>query len=561
MTPDVQKLLKPLPSDTSRDQDPRDTDAYAQMNLEIGKLASLTAESLPNWSRIEQLASDYLEKQSKDYLVASWLSEAWTQRYELKGVAAGLALMAGITEHYWDTAIPPVKRLRGRRNAISWWTDRVNQLLEKQTDDTITAELSESLVKAAKDLDELLAIKDPDASSLLTLIGQLQRIPIEQPPLAEQAPPVEQPKPSEQAPAPDATTENSDPPESAGTLPNPAPATQATPSELPPTTASSTITAPEVPDGKLEINSLSDLTSLLRPIQEYIARVAPALFEYDHANPLSIQFTRFAARAHISEMPPAENGQTAISPPAVAISDAFERVSNSKNAEGLIEFCESRIREYPFWLDLDYQSAKGYRSLGPSGAKMRDTIIDLLLNFLRRMPGIEHYSFSDGTPFARTETIAWIERCRQERSGQGPADAFGLAKQEATSLLSDGKVDEAIGILQAFISNTRSQRDQFRARLTLVELNLEQAGQANALSLVQPLTDDCLRLNLDQWEPELANQAWQLSACIAQKLLNSVDESIPVAVRERSHKAFDEAIAHLAALDFGAAAQFTKTIN
>ncbi|HEY7803661.1 MAG TPA: type VI secretion system protein TssA [Orrella sp.] len=546
MTPDVQKLLQPLPPDAPGGQDPRDTDTYAQMSLEIDKLASLTAETLPNWSRIEQLASDYLEKQSKDYLVASWLSEAWTRRYELSGVAAGLTLIAGITAHYWDTAIPPVKRLRGRRNAISWWTDRVNQLLEKQTDDTITAELSESLVKAAKDLDELLAIKDPDANSMLTLIGHLERIPVEQPPAVEQVP------------STDATAHNAPPEPSTGALTDPTSTAQATPNQPPETTAGTAPALPQVPEGKLEIKSLSDLTSLLRPVQDYIARVGPALFDFDHANPLSIQFTRFAARAHISEMPPAENGQTAISPPAVAISDAFERISNSKNAEGQIEFCESRIREYPFWLDLDYHSAKGYRSLGPSGAKMRDTIIDLLLNFLRRMPGIEHYSFSDGTPFARTETIAWIERCRQERSGQGPVDAFGLTRQEANSLLSDGKTQEALGVLQTFISNTRSQRDQFRARLALVELNLEQADQANALSLVQPLTDDCLRLNLDQWEPELANQAWQLSARIAQQLLKSDDPSIPLAVRDRYQKAFDEAIVHLASLDFESAAQFTK---
>lgn len=544
MTPDVQKLLEPLPPDVSEDKDPRDTDTYAQMNLEIDKLASLTAETLPNWSRIEQLGSDYLEKQSKDYLVASWLSEAWTRRYELNGVLAGLTLMAGITRDYWDTAIPPVKRLRGRRNAIAWWTDRVNELLEKQTEDTITADLSEALINAAKELDDLLATKDPEANSLLTLISHLQRIPVEQPP------------PVEQTPEPDSAAHTSaSEPTSAITAASAV--QQVAPSQSPETTPGTAPALPLAPEGKLEIKSLSDLATLLRPVQDYIARVGPALFDFDHANPLSIQFTRFSARAHISEMPSAQNGQTAISPPAVAISDAFERISSSKNAEGVIEFCESRIREYPFWLDLDYQSAKGYRSLGPSGARMRDTIIDLLLNFLRRMPGIEHYSFSDGTPFARTETIAWIERCRQERSGQGPADAFGLTRQEANSLLSDGKTPEALGVLQTFISNTRSQRDQFRARLALVEITLEQASQTNALSLVEPLTGDCLRLNLDQWEPELASQAWQLRARVAQQLLNNDDPSIPGTLRERYQRALEEAIAHLAALDFEVAAKFT----
>ena len=541
MTPDVDKLLQALPPEASTDPDPRDSEAFAQMNQEIDKLASLTAESLPNWSRIEQLGSDYLQTQAKDYLVASWLAEAWTHRYELQGIANGLTLLAGITEHHWEQAIPPVKRLRGRRNAIAWWTDRVTQLLENQLEETITVELSETLIKAAKDLDELLALKDPDANSLLGLIGHLQRIPVEQP--AAAAPTQESPT---EVAATDATTST---PGDDG----PAPISN----EKPSTQNHATLAVPST-DGKIEINSLDDLTTYLRPVQDYVAHIGPALFDFDHTHPLSIQLTRFAARAHIGEMPPSTNGQTAISPPAIAIMDAFEKISSSKNAEGLIEFCESRVREYPFWIDLDYQSAKGCTALGPSGVRMRDTIIDLVLNFLNRLPGIEQYSFSDGTPFAKAETLAWIERCRQERLGQGPADAFGHTKQEASSLLSDGKPNEAIDVLHGFIIATRSQRDQFRARTMLVEISLDQIGYTNALALVQPLIEDCLRLNLDQWEPELASQAWQLSARAAHQILNSSDQAITSTVRERHQNALDQAIAHLAGIDFAVATHLSS---
>ena len=549
MTLDVEGLLKPLPPEAASGDDPRESDSFAQMSAEIDKLSSLTAESLPNWSRVEQLASTHLKTQAKDYLVASWLSEAWVRRYELNGLAAGLTLLAGITREHWDTAVPPVKRLRGRRNAIAWWIDRVKQHLEKQTDDDIPIELSEALVGAAKQLDELLAQKDPDADSLLSLISLLQRIPVK--PQAPAAP-EEQPDSGEDVNSP------------AMAPPNDVDAAQDTSGSTPSQHRTAASGKPSLAiatseDTKIEINSLDDLSAVLRPVQDYISLVGPALFSFDHTNPLSIQFTRFAARAHISEMPLATGGQTAISPPAIAILDAFEKISSSKNAEGLIEFCESRVREYPFWIDLDYHSAKGFSALGPSGARMRDTIIDLMLNFLRRMPGIEHFSFSDGTPFAQADTLAWIERCRQERSGQGPADAFGQAKQEANALLSDGKPREAMGLLQEFISGTRSQRDQFRARLVLIEMCLEQATHANPLALVKPLTYDCQRLGLDQWEPELATQAWQLSARAARQGLSSSDQTITDGVHGRYQEALEEAVAHLAALDFEAATKFNAS--
>ena len=550
MTPHADDLLKPLSSEATATQDPREGENFAQMNLEIDKLSSLTAQSLPDWSRVEQLACGYLQSEAKDYLVASWLSEAWTQQYDLNGICAGLTLLAGLTEQYWDTALPPVKRLRGRRNAIAWWIDRVTQRLERPSDTLITSQLSESLVKAAKDLDELLASKDPDADSLRPLISHLQRIPVQ-----EEAP-AAAPAAPEQTDTPDATA--SDAPAAETTSP---PKTAEQPPSAPAVAAASPpkAVAQPVEDTEIEIHSLDDLGPLLRPVQNQITLVGSALLQFDPTNPLSIQFTRFAARAHISELPMATGGQTAIAPPAVAIVDAFEKISQSKNAEGLIAFCESRVREYPFWLDLDYQSAKGFSALAAGGARMRETLIDLMLGFLKQLPGIEHLTFSDGTPFAQPETLAWIERCRQERTGQSPVDAFEQAKQEAQGLLADGKATQAVAVLQAFMNGTRSHRDQFRARLAIVEIGLDQTVPPHPLALVQQLTDDCETRLLDQWEPELATAAWQLSARVAQQGLSGAEQFMSPTTAACYQAALDKAIAHLTTLDYALAMRYATT--
>lgn len=543
MSLDVDLLLQPLsqPSDGS---DPRESDRFTETEREIDKLSSLSGEAIPNWQRVEQLACEYLTQQSKDYLVASWLAQAWTERHAMLGVNAGLGLLAGLTDQFWNTAIPPVARLRGRRNAMLWWIDRASDWLEKQTDLAIGAELAEQMLGNAKRLDTLLAEKDPEAPSLAKLISQIQRIPVEQPAVVA---PTQNEAPVTEVSTDDASSGNTS---TAAAAPAAAAATP---------TASATV-APKafVAPATTEINSIDDVVTLLKPAQDYIGQIGPALFAFDHAHPLSIYLSRFAARASIFEIPAATNGQTAIAAPPVAIVDAFEKISNSKNAQGLVEFCESRIRAFPFWLDLDYHAARGFAMMGSAGAKMRDAIIDMMLAFADRLPGIEQFSFSSGMPFASLETITWIKQCRQERSGSGPQDAFNDIRTQAMAQVTEGQTDEAIEILQNYLANNRSGREQFRARLALVELVLGQDAQADLLSLTEPLIEDCQRLDLDQWEPELASQAWALKVRAARQVVMSTNTEIDANRRSVARQEMEVAIKHLSVVDFAAASKLSQ---
>jgi type VI secretion system protein VasJ len=522
------------------------------MEREIDKLTSLTADSLPNWSRVEQLACEFLSQQSKDYLVASWLAEAWTQRYAMPGVSAGLGLLAGLTEKFWEQGIPPVARLRGRRNAILWWIERVTAWLEEHTDLAIGADLAQKMMAYAKSLDAMMAEKDPDAPSLVGLISHLQRIPVESPAIAPvAAPATEADTSNDPTSANDASTEASTPPKAAATTP------QNAPTKTAPSPSGGAIPAPVFSD-VIEINSYDDVIRLLKPAQDYIARIGPALFAFDHVHPLAIYLTRFAARASIFEIPPATAGKTAISPPPVAIVDAFEKISSSKNPQGLIEFCESRIRAFPFWLDLDYQAARGFAMMGSAGAAMREGIIDMVFAFIGRLPNIEQFTFSDGMPFANLETITWIKQCRQERSGAGSADAFDEIRTHAQARSAEGQLDQAQEILQQYISASRSQREQFRARLVLVQMVLAQNPQADLLALVEPLIDECARLDLDRWEPDLASQAWELRVRAARQVIASNNTDIDIERRTWAREQMDIALKHLSVVDFKAATRLAS---
>jgi len=536
---DIDLLLQNLP-DSTKAEEPRESSFFAEMEREIDKLSSLSSDRQPNWTRVEQLACEFLSQQSKDYLVASWLSEAWTQRHAMLGVDAGIGLFAGLSEKFWQQSIPPVTRLRGRRNAMLWWIDRLCDWLEKQTDIAIGADLAEKMIANAKSLDAAIAEKDPEAPSLVRMLSLLQRIPVEQP----------QAMPASELSLSSAATE---PANSSSTQPSTALA--GSQSSTSSTLASvSSLKAPSF-SGTIEINSLDDVVRLLKPAQDYISQIGPALFAFDHAHPLAIYLTRFAARASIFDIPPASNGQTVIAPPPVSIVDAFEKVTGSKNAIGLVEFCESRVRAYPYWLDMDYQSARGFAMMGSAGVKMREAVIDMLLSFVNRLPNIEQFAFSDGMPFASLETLTWIKQCREERSGHVHQDAFGEIRSQAQAQVSEGQYEQGQHILHDYIHGNRSGREHFRARLMLVQMYLTQDPQADVLSFVEPLVDDCMRIKLDQWEPELASQAWELKVRAARQVMLSTRADIDADRRSMAQREYEIALKHLSSVDFIAASR------
>ncbi|MFN6998613.1 MAG: type VI secretion system protein TssA [Elioraea tepidiphila] len=60
----------------------------------------------PQWRTIEDLAAKALESQSKDLEVASWYTEALLRHHGFDGLAAGIKVMHGLVDAFWDTIYP-----------------------------------------------------------------------------------------------------------------------------------------------------------------------------------------------------------------------------------------------------------------------------------------------------------------------------------------------------------------------------------------------------------------------------------------------------------------------
>ncbi len=538
MTLDITPLLHPVSEAEPAGQEARSSEAYETVAAEIEKLTSLSGASPIDWGLIEQEGAKILATESKDFMLAAWVSAAWLERHKTEGLKAGLQLHAGLVEAFWETGFPPVKRLRGRRNALSWWLERVTDWLGSQTLPPLAPETHRAIVEAATRLDQLLADNDPEAPPLSNLVRQLKSLDVLE-------------SPAEAPAKQDASTASQESVSTAG------PPTVPPPAQAPSTEKSPVNHSALAPPGTAPINSLDDIIAALTPVAQHLEPLSAALLTLDRFHPLAIEIGRFAARAALLEAPPSQNGATALMPPPVAIVDALQTVCGTGNADGIIEFCESRILTFPFWLDLDCQSARGYGMLGEPGARMRNIIIKNALAFTERLPGIEQLTFSDGTPFANDVTRQWLDECRASASGSGPTDNVGQALQQAKKAIVDGAQEQALALYQSIIQGTHAGRDQLRARIALAQLFMTTRGDADPVPFVQSLADDCQTYNLALWEPGLASKAWQTVSSACKQALALPAPREDNAKLEHYRQLHALSLRQLARIDFPAALRYS----
>lgn len=112
----VASLLNPLPGDAPAGRWMRYERAYA----EISKAREEDDPSLPmgewerpqiraDWREVAANCRQLLAQDSKDFQVAAWLCEAWVRLYRLDGLHAGLDLINGMLEQYWQNGWPAIE--------------------------------------------------------------------------------------------------------------------------------------------------------------------------------------------------------------------------------------------------------------------------------------------------------------------------------------------------------------------------------------------------------------------------------------------------------------------
>lgn len=93
---------------------------YEAVTARIGALRLEDDASLPqgewqhplrraDWKEVAALCEQALREQGKDFQIAAWLCEAWTQIHGLAGLRHGAGLLAGLVQRFWEDAWPRIE--------------------------------------------------------------------------------------------------------------------------------------------------------------------------------------------------------------------------------------------------------------------------------------------------------------------------------------------------------------------------------------------------------------------------------------------------------------------
>lgn len=482
----------PIPGSQPAGTDVRADARFEALQDEIAKLTTPGAGVI-DWNRVAQLGGVLLAEKGKDLLVASYVGAAATQQADLPGLVIGLEIMADLVEQHWEAMSPPLARLRGRRNAVQWLLDRLDQWGQDarwEQGAPVPATLMQSLQAQAARLDEALRTRDEESPSLRPLRQWLDRLPVEEP--APAPAPVTAPVAAPTPPSADAAT--------------PAAARAAAPSH----TARAVPVPPPLaaPDGDLE----QALTRALEQLNPF----ADLLMDADPYDPRAYRLGRFANWAGLQQLPPATDGRTHLPPPISQVVDAWARVNApDADADAAVRFAEAQLPAFPLWLDLQSLSASALARLGQTAAQHEVEAATRAL--LARLPGLEALSFSSGMPFANGETLTWLaglgSAAPSSEAGAGAAPAraaragIDSTVAQARSLAANGELDAAVALLQKTLDQTSdaAQALQLRTRLCLL-LSEHLPGRVPG-AFADELLAQVRRHELAHWDPALALDA------------------------------------------------------
>jgi type VI secretion system protein VasJ len=475
--------VSPIPGDKPAGEDARYEPEYALVLAEIEKLSFSGQGETASWPLIAEKAEVILSEKSKDIQIAVYLAVALLHTDGMEGLLSGVRLLTGLLGTYWETAWPPLKRLRGRANALDWWRERVAACLQEQAEQnaSLSPELQKRLPEALNALDAILRSRLPDAAPLRSLTTGVERLGSQQP---------------SGAPAPPERQAREVPP----SVPLPVPAIAEA--------------ARAVSGDAREAEGTDDPAALRRHFVEAGQLYLAAALRAEPAGATLWRISRLLLWSSLTALPSAENKQTLLpAPDREALALARQKLEAGKALEAAFA-AEDFFALAPLCLDTQDCIFKALSALGPQFAEAAQAVREESARLIARLPGLEALSFADGSPFASPPAVAWLHDAlstirpgREESKAEQSAGAKSPARllDEARALLAQNRLSEALDHLDAAKADSPSENLHFKiAQLCL----LCDAGKSEvALALAEALLEEASAHDLDAWDPRLALDA------------------------------------------------------
>lgn len=172
---DLERLLTPIPGASPAGVSLRYEGTYSKIqearredDATLPQGVWETKLKVADWRAAITLASDALEKRSKDLQIAIWLAEAWLNRHGFPGIAPGLELSAKLLARFWDTCFPDLDDDGDARvNLVEWMDDTFGRKIRIIP---FTGDTASGATYTLEDWEAALQIDRPGARSRVPIL-------------------------------------------------------------------------------------------------------------------------------------------------------------------------------------------------------------------------------------------------------------------------------------------------------------------------------------------------------------------------------------------------------
>jgi len=461
--------VEPIPGENPAGQDIQLDDDFNQLRQEIAKLESVSGETVA-WSEVIERATRILGGKSKHLQVASYLCLALFEKNGYAGLLSGLNICHGLVANFWDALYPPLKRKRGRIEAILWLAERGGIAAAAR-------------LATANDLDALKAITE--------MMGKVETL------LSEKLGPE----------APGLGDLRRDLTNKARDIESKAKAAEAK------AAARTAATAAGMP----QIETFDDANRTLGVLRQNARNVAEFFRKADPANPFPYRFLRSIYFASVAALPPQNNGITQIPAVAPDVLTRLDEALGKKEFMAVIEVAETRFAGAVLWLDAHRYTLLAMEGAGEKFNLAHEAIGEEISAFVRRFPEVVEFKFANGTPFASPPTVALLQQLAgrgkpgkgatgQEAEGQN--NKLAEVYNEAHRLAGRGKLADALALFQGGIAQVGNRREQFLWRLAMARICAESGQLPVAVPQLESLINQIDEHRLEEWEPALSREVF-----------------------------------------------------
>lgn len=469
---------QPISGGAPQGSEPKYEAAYELMQNEIQKMSSVSGGTV-DWGVVESSAVEVLSTLAKDIPAAGYLAVALGQTKGLEGWAMGTQIFADILENYWDTAFPPLKRLRARINTLDWWKERSIPLLEKwQSNVPYSPEIYSAAEKALAALDTQVGER-MELPPLREVQELLRRLPQHEPSSDTQE--------IAETPAP----------------PKPAEASKNATASM----TSASLAASETPPGSVA-EAHAVLHRLAGETLSFLCGPEPA------TDALTWKIVYASLLGRIVSLPPADCGMTAVPGPDAPSLDACRNLLESGNPVQAVASAVAFAPSCPLWLDVHRCVAEALSAAGAHFAAALGVVRLECAALVERLPQLSHMTFADGTPFADGKTQTWLKGLASS-NGEAPESPETLLIKEAFaqagSLMGNDYLYGALEVLEDARRKLHGRDPVGCLRLRIRQMSLLCRGHRFDLAagLADEITSGMNCDALEIWQPALALEVWQ----------------------------------------------------